>query len=145
MRRSSRISFGPGAASLILIVVILSMSVLGILSLMNSRNDIRLADRSTQVIQAVYALNAQAEHSFADLDAMAASCAADAKDEDSFLAAMAEKLPSDMTLKDNIVRWTLSDGYRTLECAVKLLPPGEDKRIIWTDHRLSAITEDIWN
>ena len=36
--RESRVSFGPGAASLILIVVILSMSVLGILALMNARN-----------------------------------------------------------------------------------------------------------
>ena len=46
MNRKSRVSFGPGAASLILIVVILSMSVLGILALMNARNDIKLCERS---------------------------------------------------------------------------------------------------
>ncbi len=34
MNRKGRLSFGPGAASLILIVVILSMSVLGMLALM---------------------------------------------------------------------------------------------------------------
>ena len=43
MRRKSNVAFGPGAASLILIVVILSMSVLGMLALMNARNDARLS------------------------------------------------------------------------------------------------------
>ena len=52
----SRISFGPGAASLILIVVILSMSVLGILALMNARSDSRLSARSVQVVQAGFTI-----------------------------------------------------------------------------------------
>ena len=51
MRRKSNVSFGPGAASLILIVVILSMSVLGMLALMNARNDDRLSSRSIDVIR----------------------------------------------------------------------------------------------
>ena len=71
-RRESRVSFGPGVASLILIVVILSMSVLGILALMNARNDIKLSDRAAQVVQAGYALNAEAERRLATLDALAA-------------------------------------------------------------------------
>ena len=61
MRRKSRVSFGPGAASLILIVVILSMSVLGMLALMNARNDSKLSSRSIAVVEAGYALNEQAE------------------------------------------------------------------------------------
>ena len=66
MNRRSRISFGPGAASLILIVVILSMSVLGILALMNARSDSRLSARSLQVVQAGYALHADAERQMAN-------------------------------------------------------------------------------
>ena len=50
MRRKMNVSFGPGAASLILIVVILSMGVLGMLALMNARNDARLSERSTAVV-----------------------------------------------------------------------------------------------
>ena len=61
MKRKSRVTFGPGAASLILIVVILSMSVLGMLALMNARNDIKLSDRSIAVVEAGYALNDKAE------------------------------------------------------------------------------------
>ena len=76
MRRGSRVSFGPGAASLILIVVILSLSVLGILALMNARNDSQLSRRSVEVVAAGYALNDRAEHALASLDAVAANCAA---------------------------------------------------------------------
>ncbi len=46
MKKKTMISFGPGASSLILIFVVLALSILGMLSLMNSRNDIRLSERS---------------------------------------------------------------------------------------------------
>ena len=61
MRRKSNVSFGPGAASLILIVVILSMGVLGMLALMNARNDARLSQRSMEVVAAGFTLNDRAE------------------------------------------------------------------------------------
>ena len=54
-RKKSSITLGPGASSLILIFVVLSLTVLGMLSLMTSRNDFRLAERSAQVTEAVYA------------------------------------------------------------------------------------------
>ena len=81
MNQKSRISFGPGAASLILIVVLLSMSVLGMLALMNARSDSRLSRRSVQVAQAGYALNAEAEAQLAKLDAIAAHYARVAEDD----------------------------------------------------------------
>ena len=72
MRRKSNVSFGPGAASLILIVVILSMGVLGMLALMNARNDAQLSRSSIEVVAAGYALNDRAERSVAKLDAVLA-------------------------------------------------------------------------
>ena len=128
MSRKSRISFGPGAASLILIVVILSMSVLGMLALMNARSDIRFTERSMRVIEAGYALNDRAEKSLAALDAAAAVCAETAEGDEAYLEA-----------------WTETDGYRTLDCAVELLPLGETPRLQWNTHRLTAITEETWN
>ena len=59
---------GPGAASLMLLVVVLSMCVLGVLALMGSRSDEGLSLRSIQVAQEVARLNVQAERSLADLD-----------------------------------------------------------------------------
>ena len=53
MNRKSNVSLGPGASSLILIFVVLSMAVLGMLSLMTSQNDLRLSERNVQVTEAV--------------------------------------------------------------------------------------------
>ena len=145
MNRKSRVSFGPGAASLILIVVILSLSVLGMLALMNARSDSRLSKRSVQVVEAVYALDAQAERSLASLDANARRWAAASENDAQYIAYLGSALPEGMTLMDREISWEESDGFRTLECAVEVLPLGEAQRLRWTQHRLMAVTEDIWN
>ena len=147
MRRKSNVSFGPGAASLILIVVILSMGVLGMLALMNARNDAQLSRRSIEVVAAGYALNDRAERSVAELDAVLARCATSTFSDEAYLAAVRGNLPDGMLMgqDDRIVSWELSDGLRTLSCAVEVLPKGENERLRWRDHRLTAVTEDVWN
>lgn len=145
MSQKSRVSFGPGAASLILIVVILSMSVLGILALMNARNDIKLCERSVQVVQAGYALNAEAERKLASLDAIAAMYAAKSENDDDYAAAVRAFLPVDMSMNDRVISWNVTDGLRTLECAVTLNPLGQGQRFSWVNHRLTATTEEAWN
>ena len=67
MNKKSNIHFGPGAPSLILIFVVLSMSILGMLALINGRSDAQLSRRSAQVIEAVYRLSEQAELRRAEL------------------------------------------------------------------------------
>lgn len=146
MNNKSRVSFGPGAASLILIVVILSMSVLGILALMNARNDIKLCDRSVEVVQAGYQLSEDAERRLAQLDAIAARYAEISETDDDYAAAIRAFLPMEMTMEGRVIRWKQTDGTRTLDCAVELKPLGEGRRFAWVDHRLTATaTEDIWN
>ena len=143
--KKSRISFGPGAASLILIVVILSMSVLGILALMNARSDSRLSRRSIEVVAAGYALNDAAEKSLAALDAAAVKCAAASDTDEAYIEALRGNLPAGMLLDGREVRWTETDGYRTLDCTVEIAPLGEATRLEWLNHRLTAITEETWN
>ena len=147
MSRKSNISFGPGAASLILIVVILSMGVLGMLALMNARNDARLSDRSMEVVTAGFALNDQAERGVAALDAVLARCAAATDSDEAYLTAVRGSLPDGMLMAEGgrLVSWELSDGLRTLSCAVEVLPLGDAQRLSWREHRLTAITEDVWN
>ena len=144
MRKGSLISFGPGAASLILIVVILSMSVLGVLALMSAHSDMSLTRHSAQVIEAVYELNAAAERSFAALDD-AVVAARDGADEAARLERLSERLPDGMTLSGRTVSWTETDGLRQLVCAVEVFPMNETGRLQWTEHSLTAITEEIWN
>ena len=147
MRRKSNVSFGPGAASLILIVVILSMAVLGMLALMNARNDSKLSSRSIEVVAAGFELNDRAERNMAELDAVVARCAASTFSDEAYLAAIRGSLPDGMLMsqEDRIVSWELTDGLRTLSCAVEVLPQGENERLRWREHRLTAVTEDIWN
>lgn len=149
MRRKSNLSFGPGAASLILIVVILSMGVLGMLALMNARSDARLSDRSVEVVAAGFELNDQAERRLAELDSVLELCASVNESDELYLAAVAGRLPQGMLLdvENRVVSWEHSDGLRTLSCAVELLPLGGNERYSWRTHRLTAITEDLeaWN
>ena len=145
MRKSSLISFGPGAASLILIVVILSMSLLGMLALMSARSDMALTRRSAQVVEAVYELNAAAERNYAALDDAVVSLRGQAEDEDALLALLAARLPAGMTLSGRTVSWTEADELRRLTCAVDVFPMNETDRLQWTDHSLAAITEEVWN
>ena len=61
MKKKSSITLGPGAPSLILIFVVLSLSVLAMLSLMTAKNDLQLSHRSAEAAETVYRLREQAE------------------------------------------------------------------------------------
>ena len=145
MKRKSNVAIGPGAASLILIVVILSMGVLGMLALMNARNDARLSSRSTSVVVAGYELNDKAERKLAELDSAVAECAALSDGDDAFLTAVRGRLPEGMLMDGRMVTWSETDGLRTLSCAVEVLPLGDGQRLAWRTHRMTAVTEEIWN
>lgn len=145
MRRKSNVSFGPGAASLILIVVILSMSVLGMLALMNARNDAKLSSRSIAVVEAGYALSDRAERALAKLDGVLFTCAAVSETDDEYLLAIRGLLPEGMLMDGRRISWSESDELRTLECEVEVQPLGESARLKWCVHRLSAVTEEIWD
>ena len=148
-KKKSNVSFGPGAASLILIFVVLSMSVLGMLTLMNSLNDARLSDQSAKVIEAVYTLNEAAESHYAELEetiigSEAARAAYEQGDMDAYAEAIESLLPEDMKMDDGVVSWVESDGYRTIDCAVQILPAGSEKRMEWFRHDLMVETEDTF-
>ena len=129
MNRRSNIHFGPGAASLILIFVVLSMSILGMLALIHGRSDAQLSRRSAQVVEAVYQLNERAELRRGALDALIKNH-----------ADYAALLPEDVTLEDGALCWTEEDGLRTLNCALAV----QDGRTAWLRHDMMAETEDDW-
>ena len=144
MKKKSMISFGPGASSLILIFVVLALSTLGMLSLMNSRNDIRLSERSVQVTQAVYALQTAAEEKRAALDALLATAAKEAGDQEAYAAAVEAALPEDVTWEDGALCWEETDGFRSISCALEALPLGSSERTRWIRFELTAVTEEVW-
>ena len=132
---------GPGAASLMLLVVVLSMSALGMLAMMSARSDESLSLRSQDVARQVAELNVSAEQSLARLDAVLADAARTAQGEADYLArveaALAEKPEAGMTLLGRTVSWTeTNDEGRTLICAVELQERGAFPRYVKAVYRL---------
>lgn len=135
---------GPGAASLMLIVVVLSMSVLGMLSMMNARSDNRLSARSAEVTEEAYLLSSMAEQSVAELDAVLVDCARQAEDDEAWLALVADRLPMGMTLDGRTVSWTeQSEAGRKMICSVELMDFSEYPRMRWTEHRLNTQLDEM--
>ena len=66
-----KVALGPGAASLILIVVVLALCMMSMLTQISARNDYNLCSRSAEMVQRVYELNALSEQKLAELDAHA--------------------------------------------------------------------------
>ena len=140
-----KVALGPGAASLILIVVVLSLCMLAMLAQIGSRNDYSLASRSAEMITRVYQLHDQSERKMAELDAVLAKCQKEATDMESYLALVEKNLPSDMTLDEDIVSWQEPLDNRTMNCEVKLLEPGQKERAKWVTYKLKVEEpEDDW-
>ena len=145
MNRKSTVSLGPGASSLILIFVILAMAILGMLSLMTVRNDLKFSERSAAVIEAVYRLNETAEERRAEVERILAECAQDAESEEDYLSAIADALPADLVIENQEIFWTESDGTRSLDCALRVLPQDSAVRTEWIRHNLMTESEDEWD
>ncbi len=138
-----KVAVGPGASSLILIAVVLALCVLTVLTMISARNDEALALRTAETRQEVYGLFGAAEKSLAGLDAALASCLRENPDSpEACLAALAEKLPQGMRLEEDQVFWTERAEDRSLDCAVRILEPGAERRFAWTRHVLNA--GEIW-
>ena len=133
-----KIALGPGAASLILIVVVLSLCMLAMLAQISSRNDYSLASRSAEMITRVYELRDRSERRMAELDEILARCGAECGDMEAYLALVEENLPADMELDGDTVSWTEPLDNRTMNCEVKLLEPGTNPRAQWTAYKLKV-------
>ena len=142
-----KVALGPGAASLILIVVVLSLAMLAMLMQISSRNDVSLTSRSAEMIARVYDLNADAERKLADLDEILISCREEIGEGgmEAYLELIAQKLPAGYDLLDDEVTWMDPLDNRIMTCTVKILPPDEKERTEWIAHKLVVEEpEDDW-
>ena len=140
-----KVALGPGAASLILIVVILSLCMLAMLTMIGSKNDYSLGVRSAEMIQKVYELNESSEKRLAELDAVLVDCLKKETDPEAYLKLVGNNLPAEMELDEDLVTWYSPLDNRTLECIVQILPPGEKNRTKWVSHKLVVEEpEDDW-
>ena len=132
-----KVALGPGAASLILIVVVLSLCMMAMLTQIGARNDYNLCKRSAEMVQRVYELNEQSERKLAELDALLIKAQKEAgKDMEAYLEKVEDLLPEGMSLDEEQITWTEPLDNRNLECIVQLLLPGEKERTKWVSHKL---------
>lgn len=134
MNRKRHIAIGPGAASLILIVVTLAMSVLAALTLISARNEHRLSQRSIEIAQVNYSLYDRSERTLASLAALVSD------DED-----WKENLPAGVTLTENTFVWRETEGARSLQCAAVMSEMDGKNVLQWQVHRLCGETEELWD
>ncbi|MBR2511973.1 MAG: hypothetical protein IKE49_02775 [Firmicutes bacterium] len=132
-----KVALGPGAASLILIVVVLSLCMMAMLTQIGARNDYNLCKRSAEMVQRVYELNEQSERKLAELDTLLIKAQKEAGENmEAYLEKVGTLLPEGMSLDEEQVTWTEPLDNRNLECIVQLLPPGEKERMKWVSHKL---------
>lgn len=140
-----KVALGPGAASLILIIVVLSLCMIAMLTQIAAKNDYNLCARSADMVQRVYELNAQSEQKMAALDAVLLQARTDAGDMQAYLDKVKEMLPEGMELEEDRITWTEPLDNRNLECIVQLLPLEETQRAKWISHKLVVEEpEDDW-
>ena len=141
-----KVALGPGAASLILIVVVLSLCMMAMLTQIGARNDYNLCKRSAEMVQRVYELNEQSERKLAELDTLLIKAQKEAGENmEAYLEKVGTLLPEGMSLDEEQVTWTEPLDNRNLECIVQLLPPGEKQRTKWISHKLVVDEpEDDW-
>ena len=132
-----KVALGPGAASLILIVVVLSLCMMAMLTQIGARNDFNLCKRSAEMVQRVYELNEQSERKLAELDSVLVKAQKEAGENmEAYLEKVEALLPEGMSRNEEQVTWTEPLDNRNLECIVQLLPPGEKERTKWISHKL---------
>lgn len=146
-KRSFHLS--PGAPSLVLIVVVLSMSIMGMLMYIRTQNDQRLADRSIQVAMADAALFEQAEKTYALLDETVYLGKNETDNDEAFLSLLEEKLPPELEMELDmemrLISWVESAQGRDLYAGVYVYPYEDEMRIRWYTRILDAEVGKTWN
>ena len=123
----SRAGFFPGAASLVLVVVVLAMSVMGMLSLMSANNDYSLSLRSAKTAEETYALRVESEEKLAELNELCKDCAS--------LDDVKAVLTPDFELYGDEISYYLSRDNRYIDVKVKIAFDAGKPVLKITSHR----------
>lgn len=151
MKREFRV--GPGAASLILIVVVLGMTVLGVLALASSLADLRLSRRSAELTSGYYVALSEGETRLAALYDALDEARRDARSDEEYLLSVASALPEGCALSDRLITFSVdAKARRSLVYEAELLAWESPTRLRlrarilrddaeWTD---TTFEENVW-
>ena len=131
-KQRSHVAIGPGSASLILMIVVVSMSILCTLGVLSARGDDRLSRRSLEVAQINYTLYDRSERTLASLADLLSQTG------DSSEETLISLLPEGVTLEGDLFSWTEEAEGRRLNCTARFSREGETFYLTWTEHSLWA-------
>ena len=141
-KQRGHVAIGPGSASLILMIVLVSMSILCTLSVLSAHNDDRLSRRSLQVAQENYTLYDQAEITLSELAELLSGA------EDMTEEALAALLPENVTLSDGVLQWEEENQNRGLSCAARMTWTEDGIHLTWVEHSVWAYSgeeDELWD
>lgn len=145
MRR--RYHIGPGAASLVMIVVILCLTVLGILTWSSARADLRLSQRDVEMVQGYYQADARAQQTLAQVDQVLRDAGTQAQNWQDYEALLDEGLPEGVSRRQDLVVYTIDAGaQRAIRVALRLMPLGQGRRYQIESWAMEdqSLWEEIW-
>lgn len=120
--RAREYRIGPGASSLLLILLVLTLTTLGMLSLMSARADWKLSARARDMTQAYYAADAAVQERLMALDELLADARAGAKAEAEYRAAVAASLPDWASLSGDEIAFSQdAGGSRVIEVRLQIV------------------------
>lgn len=119
MRRNGQARAGLGAATLIMILLVLCLALMGVLSLMSARSDLNLSRRYAELSGEYAEASAKAQHALSSLDQQLLGAYGNAADDVQYVQACAQISEADGTT----VTW---ESERN---ALMLFDAGEERRI----------------
>lgn len=130
MNKKGSIRMGPGASSLVLIFVMLSLSVLAMLALSGANSNLQMGRRSVQVTEEIYNLYEAAEQTRAQIAQLLDKSREETQTDADYLRTVAENLVerqrseeeglAQIRIENGAACWEEGDGVYTLDCAISL-------------------------
>lgn len=134
--KKMRYRVGPGAASLLLIVVVLCLAVLGILTWTSARADLRLSQRDWEMVCSYYYADAGAQEMLSRVDEALARARLGAENWEDYLARVDEALPEGVSREGSQIVYSQEAGAdRSLNVRLELTDLAEARRYLigsWT-------------
>lgn len=130
---------GPGAASILLVIVVVSMSILGIMALSESKNELRLSEKNAQFVKEKGRMETEAIRTLAHLDEILFTARKHADTYEEYIEYIKGAIPNGVALEEDFLSWTEgSINNRSLYLKIRILPLESSVRYEWTEHRLMS-------
>ena len=142
-RRGSGHRIGPGASTVLMILLVLCLTMLGVLSLAAARSDSAITQRAVQAETAYYQAQTAAAEALAELDAALVQVREEVGGDLPAWEDAIARMAGYRAERGDIALEIPVDDHRLLSIVVEPLPPEEGRRYDVVENRIMIIPEEI--